>query len=162
MTERSYNQTFCVAGAMIEKDGKILLVKEGGNFVDTGKWNRPAGWVDLGEDPIAAAMREAKEETGLDFKPTALLGVYSLVRKDREKALGYSPHVIKFIFKGEITGGTLIESNEEIQEIRWFTREEINALDPHQLRDADLVKEIDDYFAGVSHPLALIHHTFQQ
>ena len=68
MAERVFTQVFGVVGAIIEKEGKILLVKEAGTH-DKGKWNQPAGWIDVGEDPIEMVKRELKEETGLDFNP---------------------------------------------------------------------------------------------
>ena len=52
MAERVFTQTFGVVGALVEKDGKILLVKEAKATADNGKWNIPAGWLDVGENPI--------------------------------------------------------------------------------------------------------------
>ena len=45
-------------------------------------WALPGGFVDYGESAEQAAVREAREETGLDVRLTALLGVYS--RPDRD------------------------------------------------------------------------------
>ena len=83
---RVYTQTFGVAAGLLERDGKFLLVQENNQaHPDHGKWNQPAGWIDVGENPITAAAREVKEETGYDFTPTHLLGIYALVRKDIER-----------------------------------------------------------------------------
>ena len=49
---RVFTQTFGVVSAFIEKDGKILLVKEKKSGVDNGKWNHPGGWIEIGEDPL--------------------------------------------------------------------------------------------------------------
>ena len=82
-TPRVFSQTFGVVGGLLEKDGKFLLVKESKRKgPDDGKWSQPAGWIDVGEDPVAAGKREVEEETGVEFTPTAILGVYSLVRED--------------------------------------------------------------------------------
>ena len=78
MVERVLTQTFAVVGAIIEKDEKILLVKEAGTR-DKGKWNQPAGWIEVGQNPLVAVVKEVKEETGLDFEPTGLIGIYSTV-----------------------------------------------------------------------------------
>lgn len=97
--KRVFTQTFGTVGALIEKDGKILLVREAeGN--DAGKWNVPEGWIDVGENPIDAAAREAKEETGFSFTPTHLLGIYSMVRNDMHGIVKGKPHAIKLIFLG--------------------------------------------------------------
>ena len=47
--QRVFTQTFGVVGALLVRDGKILLVKEAGKM-DNGKWNQPAGWPEVGED----------------------------------------------------------------------------------------------------------------
>src|SRR3989344_7747445 len=98
---RVFTQTFGVVGAILEKDGKILLIREADPGPDQNKWSHPAGWIDVGENPIDAVKREAKEESGYDFEPTALLGIYSLVRKDVIRE-GYTPHAIKLLFLGNI------------------------------------------------------------
>lgn len=158
---RNYTQTFGVVGAILEKDGKILLIKEGGHFDETGTWNQPAGWINLGENPLDAAVREVKEETGFDIKLTSLLGIYSVVKESLYTPETGTPHPLKFIFCAEITGGELMQPNEEVAELRWFTPEEINAMEPGTLRDMDIKQEVVDYFAGKQYPLDIIHHSIQ-
>ena len=103
---RIFTQTFAVAGAIIENGGKILLVRENlPGDPDNGKWSHPAGWVDPGEDPVEAAKREVEEETGYEFEPEHLLGVYSIVREDLKNFRGAVPHAIKLIFIGRIEIG---------------------------------------------------------
>ena len=63
--------------AVVSSDDKILLVKEGtGPF--KGKWGLPKGFVDKGELPRDAALRELKEECGLDGE---VVGLNSLGKK---------------------------------------------------------------------------------
>lgn len=97
MIQRVFTQTFGVVGAIIEKDGKILLVKEAKATSDKGKWNTPAGWIDVGESPLEAVKREAEEECGYAFTPTNILGIYSNVRKDLVKFGESIRHPIKII-----------------------------------------------------------------
>src|SRR3989344_3397615 len=101
MAQRVFTQVFGVVGAIIEKDGKFLLAKEQylGHRAH-GKWNQPAGWVDVGEHPMDAVVREVQEETGLAFTPTHLLGVYSLVKRNegRINAPKETRHPLKLIF----------------------------------------------------------------
>jgi ADP-ribose pyrophosphatase YjhB (NUDIX family) len=158
MAERVYTQTFGVVGAIIEENGKILLVQEikGG---DKGKWNQPAGWIDVGEDPLEALKREVKEETGLDFEPTNFLGVYSLYRRDLIKTEGIARHAIKLIFCGKVLGGKLTVKKDEIAGLRWFTLEEIENMTLDKLRDLDIKQEVRDYFAGRLYPLEIVQHT---
>ena len=62
------------AAVVISNDEKILLVRRKNN-PERGKWTLPAGFVDGGEDPVHAAVRECFEETGLKVKVTHLLDV---------------------------------------------------------------------------------------
>ncbi len=157
--KRVFSQTFGVVGGFLEKNGKILLVKEAKEGPDTGKWNHPAGWINVGENPIDAVKREVKEETGLEFTPTHILGVYSLVRKDLEKQLNSLHHPIKIIFIGDISDKKTGELYNDISETKWFTPEEIEKMDLKTLRDLDVKKMVKDYFAGKKYPLEILSHT---
>lgn len=71
------------ADIILEREGAVLLVER--RFPPLG-WALPGGFVDAGEKVSAAAVREAKEETGLDVKLTALLHVYSDPSRDTRRA----------------------------------------------------------------------------
>lgn len=158
---RYFSQAFPVVGAIIEKDGKFLLVQEHapGEPIH-GLWNQPAGWPEVGEDPIDAVKREVKEETGLEFEPTGVLGIYCAYRKSLAgKFPTGTPHAYKIIFVGRVVGGELIVPNEEISATKWWTPEEIDAAGPDVLRDKVIKKEVRDYITGRSYPLDIIHHS---
>ncbi len=159
---RVFSQTFGVVGALIEKNGKFLLVRETDtNKADAGKWNHPAGWIDVGEDPTEAVKREVREETGFDFRPTALLGIYSLVREDLHEQLHATPHAIKLIFLGEINEQSSRPLESDVSEIQWFTAEEVDKLGTN-LRDCDIKIQIKDYLAGKRYPLEALTHTISK
>jgi ADP-ribose pyrophosphatase YjhB (NUDIX family) len=100
-------------GAIFSLDGGILLVQRGIE-PSYGKWVFPGGYVDRGESLEAAAIREVKEESGLDIRLTRLLDVYS------------SPGnpVILIAYAGEVTGGS-IQVDEEGLDARAFAPAEI-------------------------------------
>jgi len=157
---RVISQTFGVAGAILEKNGKILLVKEAKSGSDSGKWNHPAGWIELGEHPLEAVSREVKEETGYEFSPTHILGIYSLAREDRKKNPDdYFPHPLKIIFVGDLRGNEMQNLAGDVSEIKWFLPEEIYKMDKSILRDLDIKEMVKEYFQGKRYPLALLHHT---
>ena len=68
--------------AVIERDGRYLLVEEVDEATGTRVFNQPAGHVEPGESVLDAAVREVREETGLAFTPTAFLGLYQLRAAD--------------------------------------------------------------------------------
>lgn len=82
-------------GAVFSLDGGVLLVQRAIE-PGYGTWVFPGGYVDRGETLEAAAIREVKEECGLDVRLTRLLGAYS------------SPGnpVILVAYVGEVTGGS--------------------------------------------------------
>ncbi|MFA6296779.1 MAG: NUDIX hydrolase [Patescibacteria group bacterium] len=162
MAKRVYTQVFCVVGTIVVKDDKILLIREAGT-IDKGKWNLPAGWLDLGENPIDGAKREAKEETGLDIKITDFLGIYSLVRLDLQKVDGFIRHPIKLIFIGKINGEKIDNiDNEEIAEVKWFSLSEIEKMSKNELRDMDIKDQFKDCLAGKQYSLEIIKHTIRK
>ena len=61
---------------VVKRDDEILLIQEWKQNC-YGKWNVPSGHLEENEDILAGAVREVKEETGLDAKLTRLVGVYN-------------------------------------------------------------------------------------
>ena len=55
--------------AIIEREGRFLVVEETDGVSPERVLNQPAGHVDPGEDVLTAVIRETREETGLDFTP---------------------------------------------------------------------------------------------
>jgi len=163
--ERVFTQVFAVAGAIIERDGKFLLVKEHhpGHRAH-GRWNQPAGWIDVGERPADAVVREVREETGLLFTPTHLLGIYSLVKENegRVDTPRVRRHPLTLIFFGTASGDAEGFLMNEISETKWFSPEEIYAMNGTMLRDMDIKKEIRDYLSGKRYSLDIISHTTQK
>jgi len=155
--KRVFTQTFGVVGAIIERNGKILLVKETKETAK-GKWSHPAGWLEVGEDPIDAVKREVKEESGFDFEPKHILGVYSLFKKESNVI----HHSIKLIFIGDISDKEVAELADDVSETDWFPPEEIEKMDSKTLRDLDIKEMVKDYFLGKKYPLNLITHTISR
>lgn len=84
------------AGAIFrDADGGILLVKP--SYRET--WEIPGGGLEHGEDPWAAAVREVKEETGLELRPGRLLAVDWVPPQDDGR-----PSLANFLFDGGLLG----------------------------------------------------------
>ncbi|HEX3053479.1 MAG TPA: GNAT family N-acetyltransferase [Aggregatilineaceae bacterium] len=63
-------------GILVEMDGGVVLIKRGGH-VKPNQWALPSGYIEADESVEEAALRECKEETGLDIELIDLLGIYS-------------------------------------------------------------------------------------
>ena len=101
-------------GTIITNDeGRILLVRRAIE-PGYGKWVFPGGFVDRGEQVHVAAVREAKEEAGLDVRLDHLINVYSYT--------GRAPVII--VFAASILGGEVCCDDEGL-EARWFHAHEI-------------------------------------
>lgn len=72
---RIYKNSKPTAAIFPIKNGKVLLTKRA---IDPfkGDYDAVGGFLNNGEDPREAAIREAKEECGLDIEPTEMLGIY--------------------------------------------------------------------------------------
>ena len=104
------------AGALVAQAGSILLNQRD---IDPGigKWGLPAGFVDLGERVEDAAIREVKEETGLDVCLEGLLGVYSDVERG----------VVLVVYCASVCGGELIVGHET-RAVDFFTPDALPEL----------------------------------
>ncbi|KMO47231.1 ADP-ribose pyrophosphatase [Lacticaseibacillus rhamnosus] len=102
-------------------EDRLLLVQERAG----GTWSIPGGWADLGYSAGEIAVKETREEAGLTVKPTQLLAVYS-VRK-RDYALQSTRDVYKFFIACQPVTQTL-KTGVETENVRTFTREEALAL----------------------------------
>jgi ADP-ribose pyrophosphatase YjhB (NUDIX family) len=165
MTKFVYSQPFIVVGAFIVRDGKLLLIQEN-HYPDAGKWNLPAGKLNVGESPMDAARREAFEEAGIAFTPTALLGIHSVHRKDVPDELR-ELHIMRIVFVGDSLGDVSLEHGEmeggvtEIADSKWLLLEEVLALDNAQLRYHDIKDLVRRYQQGITYPLEAIEHIVQ-
>jgi 8-oxo-dGTP pyrophosphatase MutT (NUDIX family) len=91
-----------------------------------GYWHPIAGGVEQGEEFHAAAVRELREETGLDAAELKRLGEFAYIRESWEDEPGLRVHVEAFLV--DVEEGWEPELNEEHDEYRWLPREEAAQL----------------------------------
>ncbi len=111
-------------GAIIIEDARVLLVKRAHPPLQA-QWSIPGGVLEVGELIREAAVREAREETGLIVEPEDLLGVYDRVLRNPEERVQY--HYVLIDFFCRRVGGELLAASDAA-EVRWFAREELPAL----------------------------------
>ena len=115
---------FVGVGAIIIEDLRVVLVKRAHPPIQ-GQWSIPGGVLEVGELVRDAAVREAREETGLIVEAGDLLGVYDRVLYDAENRVQYHYVLVDFLCRR--IGGELSAASDAT-EVRWFTREELPRL----------------------------------
>lgn len=101
-------------GTIIRGSNDGLLLLKRAIEPGLGKWVFPGGYVDRGEEVVRAAVREAREEAGLEVRIDRLVNVYSYE--------GRSPVII--VYSATMIGGALAVDDES-SEIREFSIDEI-------------------------------------
>lgn len=125
-----------VRAAVFQED-KILLVKER----EDGCWTLPGGWVDVGEAPSQAIVREVYEESGYRTQAVKLLAVY-----DRN-CHGHPPirhHVYKLFFLCQLLGGTPTKSFET-EEVSFFEEQAIPQLSLTRVVPSQITRLFEHY-----------------
>ena len=105
-------------GCIFNDKGETLLQRRG----DNNKWGFSGGAIELGETPEEAAVREAREETGLDVEVDRLIGIYTdsnLMYPNGDQA-----HSIMIAYELKPVGGELYCDKGETLELKYFSREE--------------------------------------
>ena len=111
-------------GAVIIEGPRVVLVKRAHPPLQA-QWSIPGGVLEVGELVREAAVREAREETGLVVEVLELLGVYDRVLRNPEQRVQYHYVLIDFLCRrvaGEVGAAS------DAAEVRWFTREELPAM----------------------------------
>lgn len=134
--------------ALIERDGRYLMVRE--HTRHGIRLNQPAGHWEAGETLLDAVKREVLEESGFEFTPTALLGIYI---SDKDDA---SVTYLRLTFVGNVGDAPIHdELDEGIIEAVWLTFDDIMAQqDIH--RNPIVAQCLSDYVAGQRLDLALV------
>jgi len=135
-------------GAIVENQGRYLLVEESvnGNRV----LNQPTGHLDPGESLFGAVERETREESGLVFHPTSLIGMYESIESSTQQTF------LRIAFAGSVVvcdNARPVDQN--VHRVLWATPAEIRAQQ-NQLRSANVLLEIVDHLSGRRYPLEFL------
>ena len=122
---REYPDTPLIGvGAIIIDAGRVVLVKRGHEPLK-GEWSIPGGVLEVGETLREAAVREAREETGLTVETAELLGVFDRVVKDDHGRTLYHYVLIDFLCR-RVEGEPLGAGDAD--EAAWFTPDAVARL----------------------------------
>jgi len=121
-------------GAVVVKDGRVLLVQRGREPLK-GHWSPPGGLVEVGESLHTAVIREVEEETGLLVEPVELIELLDRIHREGER-IRY--HYVIADYLCRVIGGVL-KADSDADAVRWVERAEWNShsalvLDPVTVR----------------------------
>lgn len=136
-----------IAGCVIRKDNKILMVKEAKKQC-YGQWSYPAGHLEEGEKITEGAIRETLEETGCQVKLTGVLPIASIDLKEET--------LVVIRFTAEIVREDISFDKQEILDVKWIDIEKIKTMKKEELRGYDdTIKAIYDLENNYIYPLEI-------
>ena len=104
-------------GAVVGNErGEILLVQR----ADSGVWLYPTGWADVGYSASEVAVKEVREETGIDIEPLRLIAVLDGLRLGFTRIPLYS-----LVFHCRAVGGELAAHPLECADVGWFAEDSL-------------------------------------
>lgn len=115
------------SAVVVDQAGRILLHRRDDNDL----WSIPGGAMEVGERIADTAVREVKEETGLEVLPEALVGIYTDPRHVVEYGDGEVRQQFSVCFACRVVGGELATSDESL-EVGFFTQAEIATMPMHE------------------------------
>ena len=113
---------------IVNPAGHLLM----GLRTDDGYWDFPGGYMNLGENAAHAALREAREETGLEVAPERLMGVFA-PPEPWTYPNGDQVYSVASLFRCRLVGGSAQADQVETARIGWFTPQEVRAMPIHPL-----------------------------
>src|SRR5918994_2342964 len=138
---------FTVA-AVAERDGRFLVVQE--RAARRVVLNQPAGHLEDGESLVEAVVRETREETGRDFTPESVTGLY-LWRGPSGRT------ILRVAFAGRVGEQDGSALDRSIIRTIWLDRVELAARNGEH-RSPLVMRCIEDYLRGVRYPLGILNH----
>lgn len=121
------NRLIPAASAVVaDGDGRILLARRRDNEL----WTIPGGAMEPGESISQTALREVKEETGIDVEVVSLIGIYSNPNHVVEYSDGEVRQQFSICFACRPVGGAPAPS-DETSDVDYFTAEALERMEIH-------------------------------
>jgi 8-oxo-dGTP pyrophosphatase MutT (NUDIX family) len=134
-----HNVMLAVAGVVID-DGRVLMVRDVQGF-----WAGVGGWIDAGESPEEAIVREFQEELGVDavvIRPLHPFIAWNVPRSD-------SPlHFVLFFFEVRLASRDFTLQEGEVTDYRWVTKDELPGLDMLPHARATIEERVNEWLSG--------------
>ncbi len=127
-------------GTIIRAESGALVLVRRAIEPGYGKWVFPGGYVDRGEPLTSAAIREAREECGLEIRLDGLVNIYSYA--------GRAPVIV--VYAATALGGTLCVDDESLESAEFAP----TAIPWNDLAFRSTSEGLRDYLAGLLHPVS--------
>jgi ADP-ribose pyrophosphatase YjhB (NUDIX family) len=111
---------------VVDENGKLLM----GKRLDDGNWDFPGGFLDIGENVAHTAIREAREETGLEIGLERIIGIHAPPELWTYPN-GDQTRLVDTLFLAHQTGGVLENDHTETGQLAWFTPREVADIQSH-------------------------------
>lgn len=128
-----------VAVVVQDESGRILLIER----ADNNLWAIPGGAQDIGETTSEAAIREVREETGIDIEVTGLVGIYS----DPRHVIAYDDGEVRQEFSIVVHGKPInseLRTSSESRRVHWVSPAQLDSLNMHSSMRVRLDHAIQD------------------
>jgi 8-oxo-dGTP diphosphatase len=125
---------------VVDEEGRVLLARRSGD-PGAGLWDLLGGFIEEGEDALAALHREIREETALEIEPLEFLGGYP----DRYGEDGI--YTLNLYWSARIVGGELEIDDDELSEVAWFAHDELPSEE--EFAFANTVQALADWKTGL-------------
>ena len=103
---------------------RVLLVRQ----ADSGRWGTPGGAIEPGESPEEAAIRETREETGLDVVLNGLRRALGGPEYRITYSNGDLVSFVALVYDATVVGGEATPDGEETTDVAWFSLEDLDEL----------------------------------
>ncbi|MFJ9365321.1 NUDIX hydrolase [Nocardia sp. NPDC101769] len=111
---------------VLDSQNRVLLIQRS----DNGRWAIPGGGQDFGEYLADTAVRETREETGIEIEVTGLVGIYSNPNHVMAYSDGEVRQQFSICFRAKPVGGQL-HTSPESPNVRWVSEAELDGLNIH-------------------------------
>lgn len=140
------------AAVLIEDEEHKLLLLQQASESKGFKWGPPAGGMHPFEDPMMTAIRETREEIGVQVQLVNLVGIYTVGR-------GLDKSGVAFVFRAKIDKGKIKPAGEEIKSYDFFSYQQIRGLIEKDLlyKPEYNIASFRDWARGKSYSLEVVN-----
>ncbi len=117
------NRPVVAVGVAVCREGRVLIVRRG-RPPGVGVWTVPGGGVELGERMVETAIREVREECGVEIQVGEVVGILDNIVHDEDGRIRFHYAIVDF--GADYVSGSL-RPNAELLDAAWVTPDQLDA-----------------------------------